>query len=105
MRQNVATALVFWSKKSSKKPDLVSGGGYEYRSPSSPNSVTQSTGSLGSTNEKRSGRYKKRTTGVVQNAEIIGFDANQDIRLGKRQVSVAPILFLQFDDHDSLENP
>ena len=57
--QKVATAFAFRSKKSSKKPRLLSGGGYEYRSPSSPISVTQSTGSRASTKTNKLGGYKK----------------------------------------------
>lgn len=57
-RQNVETAFALSSKKSSKKPGLLSSGGYEYRSPSSPISVTQSAGSPESTNENRRGGYK-----------------------------------------------
>jgi len=48
-----------WSKESSKNPGLFKGGGYEYGSPSSPISFTQSVGSRLSSTEKTVGGYKK----------------------------------------------
>jgi hypothetical protein len=81
-----------------EEPGLLSGGGYEYRSSSSPRSVTQSAGSRESTAVNSSGGY--RTAGVVQDAQFIGFDANHNVGLPERQVSVTVMLFLQFGDHD-----
>jgi len=46
-------------------------------------------------------RIKKRPAGIIQNAQIICFNADDNIRLPERQVLVTVILFLQFDDHHS----
>jgi hypothetical protein len=49
-------------------------------------------------------RIKKRSAGIIQNAQFIGFDAEYNVRLTKREVTVTSILLLQFDDHDSRED-
>src|SRR3989442_15951042 len=48
---------------------------------------------------KKSGWIQERTSRIVQNAEVIRFDADDDVWLPEGKIAISRIPFLEFDNH------
>ena len=48
---------------------------------------------------KKRWRIQERTSGVVQNAKLIRFDAHHDVSLPESEIAIPRVSFLKLDDH------